>query len=101
MGYQVKLSPEFAESFRNLPRSIWDFVKNHIHTLASDPVNLSRRSALPYPPNCQLYHLQPPCSAEGYRHHLTILFRYGQDETSIELIGLGHVAERIGDEGAP
>jgi hypothetical protein len=89
MPYEVILSPRAAADFISLPGPLQDFLEYSIDHLAENPVQLSRPSAFPYPPNAQLFQVER-ADADGERHFFTILFRYSQNETAIEVIGIGH-----------
>jgi hypothetical protein len=94
MSYRAIVSDDFKNGFRLLPRCVWNFSKQHIHRLTSDPVAMSRSAEHPWPRYCQMY--QPdPVEIDGIRYRITILFRYKQDEAHIELLGIGHETEPV------
>lgn len=89
MPYGLTYSPEAEEDIGRLPVPLQQFVEVELTRLASDPAALSRPSAFPFLPNCQLFQFQHP-DFDGERHDFTALFRYTQDETAIQIISLGH-----------
>lgn len=91
MPYTVILSPQAEADFLSFPPGLQSFIEQNINRLAENPVQLSRRGAFPYPENAQLFHFDHP-NLDGKAHFFTILFRYSQDETTIEIIGIGHMA---------
>lgn len=90
MDYDVILSPHAERDFLAFPLPLQNFVESHIHKLAADPINLSRKSVFPYPEGGQIYQFHHP-NFDGYRHDFTILFRYGQDEQTLQIVGIGHI----------
>jgi hypothetical protein len=89
MNYEITLTPVAEDDLLRLPTPLQHFVVAELERLANAPVSLSRPSAFPYPPNCQLYHFSNP-DFDGEYWDFTILFRYGQDERHLQVIGIGH-----------
>ena len=90
VGYDIILSPGALDELVRLPLSVQNYVEQQLERLAADPMALGRRSAFPYPSNCQLF-IPEPIILDQWRHDLTILFRFGQDENTLQIIGIGHM----------
>ena len=89
MPFRCILSPTAEEDFVKLPKAIRDYIAEHLRLLAESPTTVSIPSHFPYPPSCQLYHL-PPFHLNEKRYDLIILFKYGQDEESLQIAGIGY-----------
>jgi hypothetical protein len=89
MAYQLVLSPEADSDLKSFPSALREHVVASLKRLAENPVALSRPSHFPYPPNCQLFRPEP-FFHEDDRHESMVLFRYAQDETSLQIIAIGH-----------
>jgi hypothetical protein len=89
MAYNLILSPQAEQRLDALSPPVRAHVVVALEELAENPVSLSQASHFPYPPNCQLFRPEPLVDVEG-RHEVMILFRYGQDEMSLQIIGIGH-----------
>jgi hypothetical protein len=90
MSYEIILSPQAEEDMTRWPGVLQDYIEEQLLQLATDPVGLSRPSAFPYPPSCQLF-LPDPIEHDGADHEFVVLFRYSQDETALEVVGIGHI----------
>jgi hypothetical protein len=89
MTYQLVLSPEAESDLASFSPPIREHIVESLRRLAENPLALSRASHFPYPPNCQLFRPEP-FFHEDDRHEFMVLFRYGQDEASLHIIGIGH-----------
>jgi len=89
MPYHLVLSPQAEQDLASFPPSLRKHVIDSLQHLAENPVAISRPSHFPYPPECQLFR-PDPFFDETDRHELMVLFRYGQDEISLQIIGIGH-----------
>jgi hypothetical protein len=83
------LSPTAADDLAKLKKPLRNHVVEHLSHLAKKPSSLSRAAVFPYPPSQQISHA-PPLEHEGNIHHFVVLFRYGQDEESLHIVGIGH-----------
>ena len=89
MIYEVVLLPLAEQDIRALPLPLQNYVEEQLNRLASQPASLSRPSAFPFPPNCQLF--QPdPVQLDDEVHYFTVIFQYAQDETTLRILGIGH-----------
>jgi len=89
MTYEIRLSSDAGVTLVGLAKPLRAHILRHLRKLADSPASLSRASHFPYPPDCQLSRPEP-VKHEGDRHEFMVLFRYARDETSIEIIGIGH-----------
>ncbi len=71
-----------------LPDPVIDGIEANLLRLASDPVNLSRKSRLPAPASGQCFDFA--CDHAGWTHYFRAFFFYTQDETTIYVYGLTH-----------
>ena len=85
MSYAVVLAPAALEDLAKLPPPLQNLVEAELKRLAADPVKLSRPSHFPYIP-CQMHAIDVPHDQATY--YIKVLFRYSQDEQSIEIIGI-------------
>jgi len=74
----------------NLPLPLQNYAEQRLHQLAHNPASLSRAAAFPYPPGSQIF--QPEALLlDDDSHELTFLFRFGQDEVTLVVLGIGHL----------
>lgn len=85
MSYAVVLAPEALDDLANLPLPVQNLIENELRRLGADPVSLSRPAHFPYV-QAQCYKLET--THDDVRHFITILFRYSQDELSIEVFAI-------------
>lgn len=91
MPYQIVLSSQATSDLSRWPLPLQNYLEQQLLRLAADPTGLSQPGTFPYPADCQLF--QPdPVVLDDQRHELTILFRYDQDEITIHVIAIGHLA---------
>src|SRR5689334_1178721 len=90
MSYRVELSAAAEAELEALPPDLQDIVRVGLIDLSADPVSQSRPAPFPFPPVGQLHHIKHDIGAETW-HFFTILFRYGQDEETLHVVGIGHV----------
>jgi hypothetical protein len=89
MSYAVELTPTAERDLNALPPMLASHVLDHLDRLAADPVRLSRRGAFPHPLHQKYQFTWPPDAP--LEAEVTILFRYSQDETALEIVGIGVV----------
>lgn len=89
MPYQLFYSPEAQEDIEGLSLPLQNFIQVNLERLADNPIKLSRRSVFPFPPNAQLFQFHHP-DFDGRRHDFSVLFRFGQDEATLEIVAVGH-----------
>jgi len=87
MNYHIDLSDIAIEDLNGLPRPVRKFTIAQLESLGEDPALLSVPTHYPYPPNCQIFLFDFDSGEE--RWYVCILFRYSQDERSLEIIGIG------------
>ena len=90
MSYRTILESPAKSDLAALPRPLQLVVRSELRRLAGSPVTLSRPAVFPYPPGSQLYHFHHDPGGDTW-HHFVVLFRYGQDEATLHIIGIGHV----------
>jgi hypothetical protein len=84
MRYELRLADRAAEDLAAVPLSLLDEVERALRRLAASPTLLSFRSAVPHPPDRQLYYFWLH-DYEGKRWDFTVHFRYGQDEQTLHV----------------
>jgi len=90
MNYEVILSPQAEQDFSALPLPLQNYLEHQLQRLAASPTTDTRPAAFPYPTGSQLF--QPDeVVLDEQCHEFTILFRYGQDEKSLQIVGIGHI----------
>ena len=92
MSYDVAISNQALEDLADLPLPVANFVEQAIRRLAEDPTKLGRPCRFPYPLG-QIYELEH--DFEDYRYYLAILFKYGQDERTLHIVGVGRNRYRL------
>ena len=92
MSYAVALTPVAERDLEALPPMLASHVLDQLDRLAADPVRLSRRASFPHP-LYQKYQFDWPTDAPP-EAEVTILFRYSQDDTTLEIVGIGVVHYR-------
>lgn len=88
MNYDPIFSPEAEEDFWRLPPPIQNLVSTHLRKLAASPTTMSRPSSFPYIEKAMRSDLDDDSVFDGRRHYIAILFRYGQDERTLEIIAI-------------
>ena len=88
MSYDVRLTPDAERDYARLQPLLASHVHDQLERLAADPVGLSQRPSFPHPLYQKYQFFWPPDSEDV---HVTILFQYSQDETAIEIVGIGFV----------
>jgi hypothetical protein len=92
MSYAVELTPSAERDLAALPPLLHSHALDQLDRLASDPVRFSRRASFPHPPHQKYQFTWPPDAPR--EAEVTVLFRYSQDETTIEIVGIGVVYYR-------
>jgi hypothetical protein len=88
MNYEVQLTNQAEEDFLALPVHVQQFLEKRLDDLSKSPVTLSRPSVSPpYPPGHMIDEVDYALGQE--RWHLSILFRYHQDEAHLIVTGIG------------
>src|SRR5207253_9014799 len=95
MSYEIILMPRAESDLMALPVHHQNFVETQLGRLAQSPVSLSRPAVFPYPPGSQIYEFDDDSGEETW-HHFAVLFRYGQDEATLYVVGIGHQEFRRG-----
>jgi mRNA-degrading endonuclease RelE of RelBE toxin-antitoxin system len=89
MSYDVVLMPRAEAHLNSIPEEFRLIIETKLQDLAEAPVSLSRPAVFPYPPGSQLYEFDVDYGG-SFWDHFAILFRYGQDESTLIVIGIGH-----------
>jgi hypothetical protein len=90
MGYEVFLLESAERDFLNLPAWLQGVVGRHLERLGRSPGRHSRRSVTPpHPPGFMLSELDHG-PVDGATHHVSILFRFSQDETRLVVHWIGY-----------
>ena len=85
MSYGVVMSPGALEDLDKFPLPLQQWVEAEIRRLAAAPVQISVPSRFPYlPGQC----LRIETRFDEHTWSATILFRYTQDESYIEILGI-------------
>ena len=86
MSYAIVLEPDARAALAALPAPVADRVRGELQTLAASPsAQPTRSSNIPMPAG-QLY--QATFTAGGVTCMLDVVFRYGQDEQTLFIVGL-------------
>lgn len=86
--YEPFLSPKANATFDAFPNDIQEVVSDRILKICKSPTKNSRRACFPYAHNGHVSILQIP-AADGDKEVVSIHFRFGQDEISIEIFAFG------------
>jgi hypothetical protein len=89
MEYRLILSARAVADLARVPPDLRDFVQRHLSLLGRYPTVLSRPSAPPYPEGCQMDVFNARRDGVVIRTFV-VLFRYGQDEETLWVLGIGH-----------
>jgi hypothetical protein len=89
MSYQLIYSPDARADVSRIPQQMLGGVEEHLLALAERPTLLSRPSHFPYPTACQIYEFDL-WDDVGERNHFAVMFRYGRDEVSLQVLRIGH-----------
>ena len=92
MSYEPVITPRAAEDLAALPLPVQNFLEQQINRLAEAPSQLSRPAVFPYPPG-QMSEFEH--ELEGVHYHLTVHFRFGQDERTLIIYAIGRVERRM------
>jgi len=98
MNYGVRWKPEADEDFDRIASRhpiAASFILDQVDKLAEDPVRMGRRPSFPHQ---LLPKLQFWAPADNVLLHVTVLFRYSQDERWIEIVAIGVVEYEPEDE---
>lgn len=85
MSYIPEYEDEAIEDLADLPVDLADQVVYEINSLAQAPVSVSRAS-FPHP-FAQAYDFWATYDENNW--HMRVLFKYGQDERHIHIVGIG------------
>jgi hypothetical protein len=95
MEYEPHLTDKAQLDFDRLDERFRAIVAGYIYKLAESPSHLSRRVVSPpYPPTFAMMREFDHGPVDGIIHHFTLFFRYGQDEQTIIIEGIGHLSYR-------
>lgn len=90
MGFEIKLTAHANERLLGFPPHLRNFVEDHLRRLGASPGSLSRLAASPpHPPGGMISEADYVVGAEW--HHISIFYRYSQDETALIVVAIGHV----------
>jgi mRNA-degrading endonuclease RelE of RelBE toxin-antitoxin system len=89
MSYRVILTPVAKADIQALPQHLRTVIVERLVQLGDSPASLSRPTVFPYPSGYQLFEFNED-RGEEFWHHFAVLFRYGQDETTLHILGVGH-----------
>jgi hypothetical protein len=89
MAFRLKLEDDPGKRLATWSKPIRNHVVEYLRVLSECPAKVSRPSFFPYPPGSMVFQ-PPPLILDGETHHFAILFRYAQDETHLQVIGIGH-----------
>jgi hypothetical protein len=91
MSYAVSLTPDAESDLARLPALLASYVLDQLDRLAENPVALSKPPSFPHTLHQKYQFFWPPdAPAEA---HITILFQYSQDVTTIHIVGIGIVRQ--------
>jgi len=99
MSYGISLTPDVEADLARLPAMLASHVLDQLDRLAADPVGLSRPPAFPHPLYQKYQFFFPPEAPP--EAHVTILFQFSQDETSLHIVGKGVVYYQAGRRPRP
>jgi hypothetical protein len=88
MSYDPVITPRAAEDLAALPLHVQSFLEQQINRIAGNPSAMSRSAPFPYPPG---QFSEFDYEFEGVKYHLTVHFRFGQDERTLVVYGIGRV----------
>jgi hypothetical protein len=88
MSYEVVISDDAFEVLAKLPIPVANALEQQINRVAQDPIRLSRPSCFPWPAG-QSFDFE--FDFESKRYYLTPIFKFGQDERQIHIIGIGNI----------
>lgn len=89
-SYRILLT-RTAESERDrLAPDLVRIVNSKLTELAKDPFSLSRKTVSPpYPPGGMMREFDT-ITSNGVMHYFVVLFRFGEDEKTLIVRGIGH-----------
>ena len=91
MSYAVSLTPDAESDLARLPALLASYVLDQIDLLAQNPVALSQPPSFPHTLYQKYQFFWPPDAPAEV--HVTILFQYSQDETTLHIVGNGIVRQ--------
>lgn len=97
MSYEILLTARAEARLFAIPDEFRTIIEQRLLELAEAPVSLSRSAVFPYPEGGQLYEFDVDYGGLDW-DHFAILFRYGQDEATLVVIGIGHSKLRRHDD---
>ncbi len=97
MDYQVRLTSVARRDLLRIPDFLQDFVADHLAELAKCPSEMSRSVVSPpFAPGGMMCNFT--LSLPGSVHSFTILFKYGVDEITLIITGIGYSDLNPGDQ---
>jgi hypothetical protein len=90
MEYEVFLLESAHRDFLNLPMWLQGVVERHLERLGRSPRSYSRRSITPPHPPSFMWSELIHGPIDGKTHHISIFFRYSQDETKLIVHWIGY-----------
>jgi hypothetical protein len=90
MNYEILFTDEGERNLLTVPLELVNVFEEHLQRLAAHPATLSHRgNDFLSPPNAQIFHFEV-ATYDGGSHVFNVFFRYGMDEHSLWIIGIGH-----------
>jgi len=89
MSYEILLTARAEARLTEIPDEFRSLIEQYLLDLAKAPVSLSRSAVFPYPAGSQIYEFDVDYGGLDW-DHFAILFRYGQDESTLVVIGIRH-----------
>lgn len=91
MAYEIKLTDDAERDLNRLDIVLQSLTESHLMSLGDHPSALSRSAVSPpYPPGDMISETFFDIG-DGRRHFITVFFQYSQDETSLNILRIGHV----------
>lgn len=88
MSFRLLYTDKAADQLGRLPSDLLDGAEAGLLRLSTSPTSVSVPIASPpYPPRGQLYHFDT-ADAVGLRWFFTVIFRYSQDETALQVLSV-------------
>ena len=90
MSFEILLTPRADLALERLPLFLREFVEGHLVRLGEAPHAVARSAvSSPYPPGDMVYEFDLIRGGNEW-HHLSVFFRYGQDEATLYVVEIGH-----------
>jgi hypothetical protein len=91
MDYEIRLTDEAECHFIRMPEWVQRLTDGYLRELAHSPSSESRTVVSPpYPVSGGMVAETDLGPIDGTIYHITVFFRYSQDETTLIVTGIGH-----------